>query len=37
MTIFPYEQFDVSEIHTYPLASRTSKAHAADFGRPVRV
>ena len=34
MGIFPYEQFDLSGITTYPLASRASKAHAADFGRP---
>jgi len=29
-----YESFDVSGIHTYPLASRHSKAGAADFARP---
>ena len=31
---FPYEEFDLSGVTTYPLASRPSKAHAADFGRP---
>jgi hypothetical protein len=30
----PYEEFDASGIRTYPLASRNSKAHIADFGRP---
>jgi hypothetical protein len=30
-----YEEFDLSTIRTYPLASRASKAHAADFGKPV--
>jgi hypothetical protein len=28
---FPYEEFDLSGVRTYPLASRTSKANAADF------
>ena len=32
---FPYEEFDLSGVHTYPLASRASKARAEDFGRPV--
>lgn len=32
---FPYEEFDLSDVRTYPLASRQSKAHAQDFGRPV--
>jgi hypothetical protein len=32
---FPYEEFDLSGIRTYPLASRASKAHADDFARPV--
>jgi hypothetical protein len=32
---FPYEEFDLSDIQTYPLKSRASKAHAEDFGRPV--
>lgn len=33
---FPYEEFDVSGIHTYPLAARKSKANADDFARPVQ-
>lgn len=37
MTVkFPYEEVDLSGVHTYPLASRTSKANAADFARPYR-
>ncbi|MSO45818.1 MAG: hypothetical protein EXQ59_03495 [Acidobacteria bacterium] len=32
---FPYEEFDLSGVHTYPLASRASKARVADFARPV--
>src|SRR3989338_6108064 len=32
---FPYEEFDLSGVRTYPLASRSSKARAADFARPV--
>jgi hypothetical protein len=32
---FPYEEFDLSGVRTYPLASRASKARAADFARPV--
>jgi hypothetical protein len=32
---FPYEQFDLSSVRTYPLASRRSKANVADFARPV--
>src|SRR3954447_598522 len=31
---FPYEEFDLSGVRTYPLASRTSKANAADFAQP---
>lgn len=31
---FPYEEFDLSGIRTYPLASRRSKAHADDFAKP---
>ena len=31
---FSYEEFDLSDVRTYPLDSRTSKAKAADFGRP---
>ena len=30
-----YEEFDLSRIHTYPLASRASKAQVENFGRPV--
>lgn len=30
----PYSEFDLSGIGTYPLASRPSKARAADFARP---
>src|SRR6188508_3429953 len=32
---FPYEEFDATRVHTYPLASRVSKARAEDFGRAV--
>lgn len=32
----PYSEFDLSGIGTYPLASRPSKANAADFARPHR-
>jgi hypothetical protein len=32
---FPYEDFDLSGIRTYPLASRKSKARAEDFAKPV--
>ncbi|HEY2907562.1 MAG TPA: hypothetical protein VGJ29_16800 [Vicinamibacterales bacterium] len=32
---FPYEEFDLSAIDTYPLASRASKATRANFGRPI--
>lgn len=32
---FPYEEFDLSGVRTYPLASRASKAHAHDFARPL--
>jgi hypothetical protein len=30
---FSYEEFDLSGVKTYPLASRKSKANAADFAR----
>ena len=30
----PYEEFDLSGVKTYPLASRKSKAHHEDFARP---
>jgi hypothetical protein len=33
---FSYEDFDLSGVRTYPLASRTSKANAADFARPFK-
>jgi hypothetical protein len=33
---FPYEEFDLSAVQTYPLGSRQSKARAEDFGRPVK-
>ena len=33
---FRYEEFDLSGIQTYPLASRQSKANAADVARPYR-
>src|SRR3984893_4108726 len=32
---FPYDDFDLSGIRTYPLESRPSKARHEDFGRPV--
>jgi hypothetical protein len=32
---FPYEEFDLSDVRTYPLASRASRTHVSDFGRPV--
>jgi hypothetical protein len=31
---FPYEDFDLSGVRTYPLASRRSKANSGDFARP---
>jgi hypothetical protein len=31
----PYEEFDLSAVRTYPLASRASKARAADFAKPL--
>jgi hypothetical protein len=30
----PYEEFDLSGVKTYPLESRKSKAHVADFAKP---
>jgi hypothetical protein len=30
---FTYDPFDLSDIHTYPLKSRKSKAHVEDFAR----
>ena len=32
---FPYEEFDLSDVRTYPLTSRQSKARVEDFARPV--
>ena len=32
---FPYEEFDLSDVRTYPLNSRSSKARIEDFARPV--
>jgi hypothetical protein len=32
---FPYEEFDLSGVATYPLKSRKSKARADDFARPL--
>ena len=29
-----YEEFDLADVRTYPLGSRTSKARHEDFGRP---
>lgn len=34
---FPYDEFDLSGVRTYPLASRQSKARAEDFARPYRL
>lgn len=31
---FPYDEFDLSSVRTYPLASRKSKARADDFAKP---
>jgi hypothetical protein len=35
LTGFSYEQFDLSDITTYPLDSRRSKTRVANFARPV--
>jgi hypothetical protein len=32
---FPYEEFDLTGVRTYPLAARASKARAQDFAKPV--
>ena len=32
---FPYEEFNLSDVRTYPLESRASKARVEDFARPV--
>src|SRR3990172_4754737 len=31
---FPYDEFDLSGVQTYPLASRSSKVKHEDFARP---
>jgi hypothetical protein len=31
---FTYEEFDLSDVRTYPLSSRASKARVGDFARP---
>jgi hypothetical protein len=31
---FSYDEFDLSDVRTYPLASRASKVRRADFARP---
>jgi hypothetical protein len=31
---FPYDEFDPSDVRTYPLASRASKVRREDFARP---
>src|SRR5689334_23079340 len=31
---FPYEEFNLSGVRTYPLASRKSKVRAEDFAKP---
>ena len=31
---FEYEEFDLTDVRTYPLSSRVSKANAADFAKP---
>ena len=33
---FPYEEFDLSGVRTYPLGSRKSKSNAADFAKVYR-
>src|SRR5688572_10526451 len=33
---FPYDEFDLSGLTTYPLRSRASKAKIADFAKPYR-
>ena len=32
--IFSYDDFDLTDVRTYPLSSRASKANAADFAKP---
>jgi hypothetical protein len=33
--VFPYDEFDLTDVRTYPLASRQSKTRTEDFARPV--
>jgi hypothetical protein len=33
--VFSYDDFDLSDIHTYPLKSRASKTHVDAFARPL--
>jgi hypothetical protein len=33
--IFPYSEFDLADVATYPLKSRKSKARVEDFARPL--
>jgi hypothetical protein len=33
---FPYEEFDLTRVQTYPLASRKSKANVTDFASPYK-
>jgi hypothetical protein len=35
MNRFTYQEFDLSDVRTYPLASRSSKARAEQFARPI--
>jgi hypothetical protein len=35
MSLLPYEEFDLSGVRTYPLASRQNKARVEDFARPI--
>lgn len=35
MPPFPYDEFDLSGVNTYPLASRQSKTRVEDFAKPV--
>jgi hypothetical protein len=33
---FEYEEFDLTDVRTYPLSSRVNKANATDFAKPCR-
>ena len=35
MARFSYEEFDLSDVKTYPLDTRRNKARAEDFARPL--